>query len=91
MPLTGRRRFSNTENLERLRGTLPFAKEFHFASQALLASPNFGRCKDGSTFEGVFKNYKHLRESWEHPERFIENDERSIEWEAATDADFEEE
>ena len=67
-----------------------FANEFGLNSQALLAAPNLKKCKDGSKFEGAFKSFKYLRDSWEHPERFVEVDPENIEYVAATEADFEE-
>ena len=67
-----------------------FAKEFHLASQSLLAAPNLKKCQEGSAFEGAFKSFKYLRDSWEHPERFVEVDPENIEYVAATETDFEE-
>ena len=67
-----------------------FAKEFHLASQSLLATPNLKKCQEGSAFEGAFKSFKYLRDSWEHPERFVEVDPENIEYVAATETDFEE-
>jgi hypothetical protein len=66
-----------------------FAKEFHLASQSLLATPNLKKCQEGSAFEGAFKSFKYLRDSWEHPERFVVIDPEDIEYVAATAADFE--
>ena len=65
-----------------------FANEFGLNSQALLAAPNLKKCKDGSKFEGAFKSFKYLRDSWEHPERFVEVAPEDIEYVAATAADF---
>ena len=65
-----------------------FAKEFHLASQSLLAAPNRKKCQEGSTFEGAFKSFKYLRDSWEQPERFVEVAPEDIEYVAATEADF---
>ena len=67
-----------------------FAKEFHLASQSLIAAPNLKKCQEGSAFEGAFKSFKYLRDSWEHPERFVEVDSENIEYVAATETDFEE-
>ena len=67
-----------------------FAKEFHLASQSLIAAPNLKKCQEGSAFEGAFKSFKYLRDSWEHPGRFIEVDPENIEYVAATETDFEE-
>ena len=68
-----------------------FAKEFHLASQSLLAAPNHKKCHEGSTFEGAFKNFKYLRDSWEHPERLVKIAPEYDEYMAATEIDFEEE
>ena len=67
-----------------------FAKEFHLASQSLLAAPNHKKCHEGSTFEGAFKNFKYLRDSWEHPERLVKIAPEYDEYMAATEIDFEE-
>jgi hypothetical protein len=67
-----------------------FAKEFQLASQSLLAAPNLKKCQDGSAFEGAFKNFKYLQDSWEYPERFTEVAPENIEYVAATEADFRE-
>jgi hypothetical protein len=67
-----------------------FAKEFHLASQSLLATPNLKKCQEGSAFEGAFKSFKYLRDSWEHPERFVKIAPEYIEYMAATEIDFEE-
>jgi len=65
-----------------------FATEFQLASQSLLAAPNLKKCQDGSAFEGAFKNFKYLRDSWEYPERFTEVAPEDTEYVAATQADF---
>lgn len=65
-----------------------FATEFQLVSQSLLAAPNLKKCQEGSTFEGSFKNFKYLRDSWEQPERFVEVAPEDIEYVAATEADF---
>ena len=65
-----------------------FATEFQLASQSLLAAPNLKKCQDGSAFEGAFKNFKYLRDSWEYPERFTEIAPEDTEYVAATEADF---
>ena len=65
-----------------------FAKEFQLSSQSLLAAPNLKKCQDGSAFEGAFKNFKYLRDSWEYPERFTEVAPEDIEYVAAIEADF---
>ena len=65
-----------------------FAMEFQLASQSLLAAPNLKKCQDGSAFEGAFKNFKYLRDSWEYPERFTEVAPEDTEYVAATEADF---
>jgi len=65
-----------------------FAAEFQLASQSLLAAPNLKKCQDGSAFEGAFKNFKYLRDSWEYPERFTEIAPEDTEYVAATEADF---
>ena len=65
-----------------------FATEFQLSSQSLLAAPNLKKCQDGSAFEGSFKNFKYLRDSWEQPERFVEVAPEDIEYVAATEADF---
>ena len=67
-----------------------FATEFQLASQSLLAAPNLKKCQDGSAFEGAFKNFKYLQDSWEYPERFTEVAPENIEYVAATEADFRE-
>ena len=67
-----------------------FAKEFHLASQSLLATPNLKKCQEGSAFEGAFKSFKYLRDSWEHPERFVKIAPEYIEYMATTEIDFEE-
>ena len=67
-----------------------FAAEFQLASQSLLAAPNLKKCQDGSAFEGAFKNFKYLQDSWEYPERFTEVAPENIEYVAATEADFRE-
>ncbi|MDA8817897.1 hypothetical protein N9N27_03810 [Planktomarina sp.] len=65
-----------------------FATEFQLSSQYLLAAPNLKKCQEGSTFEGSFKNFEYLRDSWEQPERFVEVAPEDIEYVAATEADF---
>ena len=65
-----------------------FAAEFQLASQSLLAAPNLKKCQDGSAFEGAFKNFKYLRDSWEYPERFTEIAPEDTEYVAATEADL---
>ena len=67
-----------------------FAAEFQLASESLLAAPNLKKCQDGSAFEGAFKNFKYLQDSWEYPERFTEVAPENIEYVAATEADFRE-
>ena len=67
-----------------------FATEFQLSSQSLLAAPNLKKCQDGSAFEGAFKNFKYLQDSWEYPERFVEVAPEDIEYVAAIEADFEE-
>ena len=67
-----------------------FAAEFQLASQSLLAAPNLKKCQDGSAFEGAFKNFRYLQDSWEYPERFTEVAPENIEYVAATEADFRE-
>ena len=67
-----------------------FAAEFQLASQSLLATPNLKKCQDGSAFEGAFKNFRYLQDSWEYPERFTEVAPENIEYVAATEADFRE-
>ena len=67
-----------------------FATEFQLTSQSLLAAPNLKKCQDGSAFEGAFKNFKYLQDSWEYPERFTEVAPENIEYVAATEADFRE-
>ena len=65
-----------------------FAAEFQLASQSLLAAPNLKKCQDGRAFEGAFKNFKYLRDSWEYPERCTEVAPADTEYVAATEADF---
>ena len=65
-----------------------FAAEFQLVSQSLLNAPNLKRCQEASTFEGAFKSFKYLRDSWEQPERFVEVAPENIEYVAATEADF---
>ena len=65
-----------------------FAAEFQLSSQYLLAAPNLKKCQEGSTFEGAFKNFTYLRDSWEYPARFTEVAPEVIEYVAATKADF---
>jgi len=48
------------------------------------------KCQEGSAFEGAFKSFKYLRDSWEHPERFVKIAPEYIEYMAATEIDFEE-
>ena len=67
------------------------AKEFGLDSRTPIEIPNPKKCLEGSTFEGAFKSFKYLRDSWEYPERFEEIDPETIEYEAATDADFDDE
>ncbi|MDA8648056.1 hypothetical protein N9L40_03925 [Rhodobacteraceae bacterium] len=64
------------------------AKEFGLDSRTPIEIPNPKKCLEGSTFEGAFKSFKYLRDSWEYPERFEEIDPETVEYEAATDADF---
>ena len=64
------------------------AKEFGLDSRTPIEIPNPKKCLEGSTFEGAFKSFKYLRDSWEYPERFEEFDPETVEYEAATDADF---
>ena len=64
------------------------AKEFGLDSRTPIQIPNPKKCLEGSTFEGAFKSFKYLRDSWEYPERFEEIDPETVEYEAATDADF---
>lgn len=66
------------------------AKEFGLDSRTPIEIPNPKKCLEGSTFEGAFKSFKYLRDSWEYPERFEEIDPTDVEYEAATDADFDE-
>ena len=67
------------------------AKEFGLDSRTPIDIPNPKKCLEGSTFEGAFKSFKYLRDSWEYPERFEEIDPETVEYEAATDADFDDE
>ena len=67
------------------------AKEFGLDSRTPIEIPNPKKCLEGSTFEGAFKSFKYLRDSWEYPERFEEIDPEAVEYEAATDADFDDE
>ena len=65
-----------------------FATEFQLSSQSLLAAPNLKKCQEGSAFEGAFKNFKYLRDSWKYPERCTEVAPADTEYVAATEADF---
>jgi hypothetical protein len=65
-----------------------FATEFQLSSQSLLVASSLKKCEEGSAFDGAYKNFKYLRDSWEFPERFVEGAPEDIEYVSATEADF---
>lgn len=64
------------------------AHAFQFSSREKLEVPNKTNAEKGTNFDQAFKDFAYVRDLWKHPERFIEIAPEDIEWEAATEADF---
>lgn len=64
------------------------ASAFQFSSREKLEVPNKTNADKGTNFDHAFKDFAYVRDLWRHPERFIEIAPEDIEWEAATEEDF---
>lgn len=66
------------------------ADVFEFSSREKLEVPSKATAEKGKNFDHAFKDFVYVRDLWRHPERFIEVPPEDIEWEAATEVDFNE-